>query len=171
MSRIEPLPLDEIEPDLARAIKQSHASGVLSSTEPLQVWAHRPDTASHWLAALDSFYKDSLLDERLRELVRLKIASVTQCDTCQLARKSDTVSDDDIACMSIEHSAFAEDVKAALHFAELFASDHAAIGDAEFSALRAHFSEAAVIELNLFCGLMLAGGKVTFVLRDQDGVQ
>jgi hypothetical protein len=56
MPRIEPLSLGEIEPTLAAAIERSRASGVISSTIPLQLWAHRPATASHWLGALDSLY-------------------------------------------------------------------------------------------------------------------
>lgn len=165
MPRVEPLPLAEIEPSLAAAIERSRASGVLSSTIPLQLWAHRPATASHWLDTLNSFYSGSLLDERLRELVRLKIASITQCEACQLARKSDTVDDQDIACLSSDSSHFAADIRAALAFAELFAADYTAIGDAEFLELKRHFSTAAIIELNMFCALMLAGGRMTYVLR------
>lgn len=165
MPRIEPLPLADIEPALALAIDQSRASGVVSSTIPLQIWAHRPHTASHWLETLNSFYQGSQLSERLRELVRLKVASITQCDACQLARKSDTVDEEDIACMANDIEHFPADIRAALVFAELFAADYSAIGDAEFSALKRHFSTEAIIELNMFCALMLAGGRMTYVLR------
>jgi alkylhydroperoxidase family enzyme len=165
MPRIEPLPLTEIEPSLASAIKQAQASGVLSSTVPLQIWAHRPVTAAHWLDTLNSFYQGSQLSERLRELVRLKIASITRCDVCQLARKSDTVDETDIVCMANDIEHFPEDIRAALAFAELFAADYTAIGEVEFSALRCHFSTEAIVELNMFCALMLAGGRMTYVLR------
>jgi hypothetical protein len=40
-----------------------------------------------------------------------------------------------------------------------------AIGDAEFAELKRHFSTEAIIELNMFCALMLAGGRMTYVLR------
>lgn len=165
MPRIEPLALEEIEPSLASAIERSRSSGVLSSTIPLQLWAHRPVTASHWLETLTSFYSESLLDERLRELVRLKIASITRCEACQLARKSDTVDEVDIACLANDSDNFPADIRAALAFAELFASDYTAIGDAEYAELKSHFSTDAIIELNMFCALMLAGGRLTYVLR------
>lgn len=165
MPRVEPLPLEEVEPALASAIERARSSGVLSSTIPLQLWAHRPVTASHWLETLSSFYSESLLDERLRELVRLKIASITRCDTCQLARKSKTVDETDIACLSSDSDHFPPDIRAALAFAELFASDYMAIGDAEYDELKRHFSTEAIIELNMFCALMLAGGRLTYVLR------
>ena len=165
MPRVEPLPLDGIDPSLASAIEQAKAKKVLSSTLPVQIWAHRPDTAMPWVATLDSFYSDSLLGERTKELVRLKIASITRCDTCQLARKSDTVSEHDIACLIDDSDPFSPDVQAALGFAELFASDYTAIDDAIFAELRAHFSTEAIVELNLFCALMLAGGRLTYVLN------
>lgn len=170
MPRIEPLPLANIEPALAAAIERSRANGVLSSTLPLQLWAHRPKTAAPWLDALDSFYENSLLDERLRELVRLKIASITRCDACQLARKSDTVDEADIACLNSGSRHFTADINAAIAFAELFAADYTAIGDETFTELQRHFSPAAIMELNMFCALMLAGGRMTYVLRGyEDG--
>jgi len=163
--QIEPLPLSAIQPELAASIKESRAKGVLSSITPLQIWAHRPATAAHWLDALNSFYTDSLLDERLRELVRLKIASITQCNVCQLARKSDSVDDTDIACLNSNSAHFSADIVAALNFAELFAADYQAIGDAEFAELQRHFTAEAIVELNMFCALMLAGGRMTYVLK------
>lgn len=171
MPRVEPLPLEEIEPSLASAMQQAKAGKVLSSTLPVQIWAHRPDTASHWLAALESFYSNSLLSDRLRELVRLKIASITRCDACQVARKSDAVSEQDIACLSSDSDRFPLDVQAALGFAEQFAADYTGIDDSVFSELRQHFSTAAIVELNLFCALMLAGGRMTYVLQAYENDQ
>lgn len=169
--RIEPLASGAIEPSLAGAIESARRAGVLSSTIPLRQWAHRPSTAIHWLKTLNSFYEQSLLDERLRELVRLKIASITRCDACQLARKSDQVDDTDIACLNSGSGHFPPEINAALSFAERFAGDYTAIGDADFSALRCHFSDASIVELNMFCALMLAGGRMTYVLRGYEDEQ
>lgn len=164
--RVKPLAMSKVNSALAKSIKQSRDEGVLSSTLPLQTWAHRPDTASSWLATLNSFYTNSLLSDRLRELVRLKIASITQCGTCQLARKSDEVSEQDVLCLSNEEitSYFTAQEQAALRFSELFAANYTAIDQAEFTQLEVHFSTPAIVELNLFCGLMLAGGRVTYVM-------
>lgn len=168
--RITPLAQEAIKQPLAGAIEKSRRAGVLSSTVPLQQWAYRPETALHWLRALDSFYESSLLDERLRELVRLKIASITRCDACQLGRKSDRVDEADIACLLGGSDDFAPEINAALAFAERFAGNYAAIDDEDFSELRRHFSDAAIVELNMFCALMLAGGRMTYVLRGyEDG--
>jgi alkylhydroperoxidase family enzyme len=166
MSRIPPIPLVELPTDLQAAISRGQASRMLSNTRPVQVWAHRPKVALAWLGLMESLHVDSLLDERLRELVRLKIASLTQCQACQLARKSDQVGEQDIACISAAHFSaahFSARERAALVFAELFASDYQAIGDEHFARLNAFFTTEQVVELNLYCALMLAGGRMTYV--------
>ncbi|WP_297841618.1 carboxymuconolactone decarboxylase family protein [Pseudomonas sp.] len=163
MSRIQPIPLDELSADLQAAIARGQSSRMLSNTRPVQVWAHRPAVALAWLGLMESLHNDSLLDERLRELVRLKIASLTQCQACQLARKSDQVDEQDIACISSDSEHFSPAERAAMMFAELFASDYQSIDDEHFTRLNEFFSTEQVVELNLYCALMLAGGRMTYV--------
>jgi alkylhydroperoxidase family enzyme len=163
MSRVPPLALSEIQPPLRDAIMRGQESRMLSSTVPVQVWAHRPAQALAWLELLESLHRQSLLDERLRELVRLKIASVTHCQACQLARKSDAVSEEDVACLATDDERFTPGEQAALHFAQLFAGDYMDIGDAHYARLAQFFSTAQIVELNMFCALMLAGGRMTYV--------
>lgn len=165
MPRIPPLPLEQIPADLSAAIAHARATGVLSSTVPVQVWAHRPQVALGWLSALQAFYSDGCLSERLRELVRLKIASITSCQACQIARKSDTVTEDDLACLSWDDTRFDPTEQAAMRYAELFASDYFSIDDAIFDQLRSVFSTEEIVELNMFVALMLAGGRMTYVQR------
>jgi len=163
MPRIAPVPLDEVSAELHDAISRGLASRMLSSTKPVQVWAHRPMLALSWLKLMNGFYQDSLLDERLRELLRLKIASITTCQVCQLARKSDQVSEEDVACLATDSERFTPAEKAALRFAELFASDYMAIDDDHYGRMAEFFSPAQVAEINMYCALMLAGGRMTYV--------
>ncbi|WP_313054304.1 carboxymuconolactone decarboxylase family protein [Pseudomonas lopnurensis] len=163
MSRIPPVPLAELPDALREAVERGQRSRILSSPRPVQVWAHRPAAALAWVRLLESLHEDSLLDERLRELVRLKIASITTCQACQVARKSDRVSEEDIACLATDSPRFSAEERAALRFAELFAADYMAIDDSHFAALGEHFSQAQIAELNMFCALMLAGGRMTYV--------
>ena len=163
MARVSFVPLDEMPKDLRSAVARGQQSRMLSSPRPVQVWAHRPSAALAWLGLLESLHQNSLLDERLRELVRLKIASITTCQACQLARKSDHVTEDDIACLSSNSDRFEPSERAALIFAELFASDYMAISDEHYARLAEFFSEAQVVELNMYCALMLAGGRMTYV--------
>jgi alkylhydroperoxidase family enzyme len=131
----------------------------------VQIWAHRPKAALAWLRTLDAIHSDGVLDDRLRELVRLKIASITRCEACLIARKSDTVTEADIACASSDDPRFTPSERAALHYAELFASDYFAIDESIFAELEQYFSTEQIVELNMFCALMLAGGRMTYVQR------
>ena len=76
MSRIDPVPLDALPASLAEVLVRGLASRMLSSSLPVQVWAHRPKVAEAWLAALEEMHLNGVLDSRLKELVRLKIASI-----------------------------------------------------------------------------------------------
>ncbi|MBS7691891.1 carboxymuconolactone decarboxylase family protein [Pseudomonas lalucatii] len=163
MSRVALVSLEEMPAELREAIARGLESRVLSSSRPVQAWANRPAIALAWLELLERFYRDSLLSERLRELLRLKIAGITTCQACQLARKSDAVSEEDIVCLSSDSERFTSAEQAALRFAELFAGDYFAVDEQLYSRLAEFFSPAQVAELNMFCALMLAGGRLTYV--------
>ncbi|WP_242153547.1 carboxymuconolactone decarboxylase family protein [Sphingomonas sp. BAUL-RG-20F-R05-02] len=163
---IDPVPHDALPSGLAEEIDRGRESRMLSSTLPVQIWAHRPDTAAAWLALMATMHgAASSLDPRLRELVRLKIASITNCRACQIARKTETVSEDDVACLSWDDPRFSPSESAAIHFAELFAQDYFGIDAATYEALAEHFTTAQMVELHQYAALMLAGGRMTYVLR------
>lgn len=162
-ARLPLVALDLLPDELCAAIERGLASRMLSTSRPVQVWAHRPKVALAWLALMESLHEDSLLNERLRELVRLKIASLTQCQACQLARKSEQVDERDIACIATDSEHFTPAERAALSFADLFASDYQSIKDLHFQRLGCYFDTAQIVELNLYCALMLAGGRMTYV--------
>ncbi|WP_416877524.1 carboxymuconolactone decarboxylase family protein [Litorimonas sp.] len=164
--RIDPLPIKALAPRLHDQILDALDAGVLSDGLPVQIWAHRPELASKWLTLLSAFHTGSVLDERLRELMRLKIAAVTDCDICQLGRKSERVSEADIACIQKKDDRFTPPEQAAMEYAHLFASDYQSIGEQVFDDLRKYFSEAEIVEINMYCALMLAGGRMTYVHRE-----
>ena len=163
MPRLPLVALSDFPPALRDTVERGRSSGMLSTTVPLQVWAHRPALASAWLQALEQFHSHGLLPVRLRELVRLKIASITNCVACQLARKTDSVDEADLACLASDNGRFNAEERAALRYAELFAADYTAIDDTVFDELKRHFAVPEIVELNLFCALMLAGGRMTYV--------
>jgi alkylhydroperoxidase family enzyme len=164
MPLIDPVPLDLLPADLAQAVDRGLASRMLSSPIPVQIWAHRPDVALAWLNTLEHMH-NGVLPPRLRELVRLKIASITTCRACQIARKSDEVSDEDIACLSWDDPRFSPPEQAALRYAELFAANYFELDETVYEQLERHFTTPEIVELNLFCALMLAGGRMTYVQR------
>lgn len=169
MPRLPLVPLSEFPPGLRAVTERGRSSGMLSTTAPVQVWAHRPEVAAAWLQALEQLHTHGLLGARLRELVRLKIASITNCQACRLASKSDTVTEADLAnladlaCLAPDSDRFSPPERAALRYAQLFADDYTAIDDTVYAELARWFSVPEVVELNLFCALMLAGGRMTYV--------
>ena len=168
MPRVAPMPLESLPAALAAMIEKGRANRMLSSTIPVQIWAHRPGVAAAWLSTLEEMHLRSCLPERLRELVRLRIAAITTCQACMVARKSDTVTEEDLACLSAEHPRFTAAERAALRYAELFAGDYFAIDEALFATLAEYFDTEQIVELNLYCALMLAGGRMTYVQRGYD---
>jgi len=78
------------------------------------------------------------------------------------------VSEADIACLARDNARFSPAEQAALDYAERFAGDYLSIDDALFERLRTHFSTAELVELNMFCALMLAGGRMTYVQQAYD---
>jgi AhpD family alkylhydroperoxidase len=161
MALLPLIPPEQFPQGLAEAVHRGVQTRMLSSTTPIQVWAHRPEIATAWLATLDQLHNHGVLDERLRELVRLRIAAFTTCRACQMARKSGEVSEEDLACLASSDSRFSDAERAALRYAELFASDPLAIDKSTFDDLGAWFSVPEIVELNMFCALMLAGGRMT----------
>jgi alkylhydroperoxidase family enzyme len=66
---------------------------------------------------------------------------------------------------SLEHPADAPELsvaeRAALKFADLFATNHLAIDDTVYDELRRHFTETQLVELGVHCAIALGIGRLT----------
>lgn len=75
--------------------------------------------------------------------------------------------DEDLVC-SLERPEEAPDLtlaeRAALDFADRFATDHLSINDERFAALREHFDEAQTMELMLHLALYVGMGRLAALL-------
>src|ERR1700721_3328583 len=103
MPRVVPVRLDALAPPLAALVERGRHNRMLSSTIPVQIWAHRPAVAAAWLSALEEMHLRSCLPERLRELVRLRVAAITTSQACLVPPKPDTGTAEDLACRSSDH--------------------------------------------------------------------
>jgi AhpD family alkylhydroperoxidase len=162
---IEPVRWENLDPVLREELHARIEGRSLSSTLPVQVWAHVPAAATAWVRLLAELQECSRLEERLRELVRLRIAAFTQCRTCATGRKSDAVTEEEISCLVSDDSRFTAREQAALRYAEAWSVDHLTIGDENYRDLAPHFSVPEIVELQMFCALMLAGGRLAYVQR------
>lgn len=170
MSRIQPVPLKDLPQSLQADIERNKQSRNIITDFQVRVWAHRPNLAAKWLALLEAT-GDSTLSERLRELVRLRIAAISTCQACQVARKTDDVSEEDIACLSSTDPRFTPQEQIAIRFAELFADDYFAIDDAFYDELRKHFTTEQIVDLNMYAALMLGTGRITYVQQAYDDAE
>jgi AhpD family alkylhydroperoxidase len=120
------------------------------------------------LGALNAALKSTgTLSPRLLELVRLRIAFHNQCRSCMSVRYQSAIDDgltEDAVC-SLERPAEAPDLsdaeRAAVKFADLFATNHLAIDNAEYDELRQHFTEDQLVELGVHCAIALGVGRLT----------
>ena len=120
------------------------------------------------LGALNAALKSTgTLSPRLLELVRLRIAFHNQCRSCMSVRYQSAIDDgltEDAVC-SLEHPADAPELsvaeRAALKFADLFATNHLAIDDTVYDELRRHFTETQLVELGVHCAIALGIGRLT----------
>ena len=110
------------------------------------------------------------LTPRLKELVRLRIALLNGCQTCQAARlAADTIPEDQAT--GVWASDFAESPdyspaeRAAVEFAERMALEHHEIGDADIEALHEHFDDGEMLELMMMAGQYIGFGRTLAILQ------
>jgi AhpD family alkylhydroperoxidase len=119
------------------------------------------------LATLNAALRAGTLPPRLLELVRLRIAFHNQCRSCMSVRYQSAIDDgltEDAVC-SLERPADAPDLtdaeRAALKFADLFATNHLAIDDSIYDELRRHFTEDELVQLGVHCAVALGVGRLS----------
>ena len=109
-----------------------------------------------------------LLPPRLKELIRLRIATLNGCVLCKSVRMApDTVSEDEAARGVDDPDAegFTARERAAIRFAEKMAVDHHNIDDEDVAAMRALFSDAEFLELSMMAGQYIGFGRVLAMLQ------
>ncbi len=159
MSRIPPAPREQYEP-------------LFGTHPPLrqQIYAWNPRIAVPWVEFSARFHAASDLPARLVELVRLRVAFHNQCRSCMAIRYSSGAEagvTEELVC-SLERPAEAPDLtpaeKAALDFADRFATDHLSVHDEMFARLREHFTEPELVDLCFQLALFVGVGRMNAVL-------
>jgi alkylhydroperoxidase family enzyme len=166
MVRIEPIPFDELSPELQDRFRAGVAEGRYTTTVPLQVYAYAPPQAT----ALDETYRltfrTGMLGDRLHELLRLRSAQLNGCAPCASSRKEDSIDEEDVACMvtADDSDRYDERERKALHFLQLMCTDHFAIDDDTFRSLAEVFTVPEIVELGMTCANLIGGHRFTHVL-------
>ena len=163
MARIPAIEREHLDPELAAVL----AAGDLSWVEEASIGVI--GRAPHMLKAIGQFeaiaMKGAQLPRRLIELVRLRVAFHNQCRTCMAVRHQSAIDDgltEELVC-SLERPMEAPNLnereKAALQYADLFATNHFAINDDTYASLRQHFCDAEIVELGVFVGYFTGMGR------------
>jgi AhpD family alkylhydroperoxidase len=164
VSRIEKLAPDQWDARLVAAIQPGNLTDLEQGLT--RYFAHCPEQALGLMGFGGALKRHRSLPERLVELVRLRVAFFNQCRSCMAIRYADAVADgvtEGLVC-SLERPQEAENLsaaeKAAIRYGELMATDHLAIDDAVYDALRQHFSEAQIVELGMTVAFFVGFGRL-----------
>ena len=167
MSRISKIPVEQWDPALVEMTQGDSATVIEQGIT--RMLAHCPEMAKGAIGFGAAIAMNRTLPERLIELVRLRVAFHNQCRSCMAIRYSSAAQDlsEDLVC-SLEKPQEAQDLtaaeRAALDFADRFATDHLSITDQRFAALREHFNEAQTMELMLHLALYVGMGRLAATL-------
>lgn len=118
--------------------------------------AHRPDMLKNFLSFYASVGRS--LDRRLYELVYIRVSLINRCRYClqhhlASSKRAGLTADDWNALKKSDHGRFSEKEQAALAYAEKLTRDPQSIGDADVAALKNHFSEAEIVDLDMLAAL------------------
>jgi AhpD family alkylhydroperoxidase len=135
------------------------------------VWTLRPEMAGMVDRMIATAYQRSSLPAAEREVARMRIAQLNACDACATFRAPSVV-EAGVAEEQYEHldewatwSGYTVRQRLAIEYAEQFATDHRAIDDHFFARLRAHFSDAEILDLTLCLAVYLGLGRTLEVLQ------
>jgi AhpD family alkylhydroperoxidase len=145
--------------------------------EATRIWQLAPHLGVGLHAMGEACYVESSLPIREREVARMRIAQLNDCQVCLNTRARGAMDQgltDDLYNQVqhyYDHPDFTPRERLAAEFAEQFAIDHKGIDDAMWERMREHFSEVELLELTVTCGFCVGMGRAFQVLdiaRDFD---
>ncbi len=138
----------------------------------LRALSLQPALTSSWVNMLRAVHEDSILSQREREAARYRIAIANGCRICAGARLGDDIPEgfyEAVAGRSeMDGSGLTQREILSAEFAERFAVDHHALDDEFFERLKAHFSDAEILDLSFCCARNTGFGRMTHVLGLDD---
>lgn len=168
MSRV-PLAEPEALPPFLRDLYDGAPEGDWSTRHTARAFASNPDLIEDYLRFYYPWHRSDgagLLEARLKELVRLRIATLNGCKTCKAARLDPTVTEDE-AMQGVDdpNHSFTDRERAAIDLAEKMAVDHFSIDDKTIREMRTLFSEGELLELMMMAGQYIGFGRMLAILQ------
>lgn len=161
-----------VEPDTLDPFLQDLHTGASehdwSTRHTARAFASHPRLLEDYLEFYYPWHSEGgLLSRRLKEMVRLRIATLNGCQTCKAARlAADELPESEaLSIDEYEGQPFSDREKMALRFAEKLAVDHFRIDDDFLRDVRRHFSEPEFLELSMMAGQYIGFGRVLATLQ------
>jgi alkylhydroperoxidase family enzyme len=133
------------------------------------VMAWRPELLAAFFEFYAKVWTDGLLDLRVKDLCRMKIARTVGCRVCQNTRfkvaEGHTVEDDYLDIDDIENGEYTDAEKAALRYVEAFCINAQMISDAMVEDLKQYYGPAEIIELSILAAAMGGFASINVALN------
>lgn len=141
--------------------------GVEGNFNGIMAW--RPELMEAFFTFYAELWTEGVLDMRIKDLARMKIARTVGCRLCQNTRfkvaEGSTVEDDYLEIDDVPNSSYTEAEKAALNYVEQFCFSAAYVTDDMIAELRRHFSEPEIVELSMMAAVIGGFGSINVALN------
>lgn len=159
MARVRDIGIDEV-PEELRPLYRRFAEDYGPFLNQVKVFAHRPPALRHVMGLLLDLADEALLPKRYLEIALVVVSKLNECDYC-VAHHTPRLVEQGLAPEQVAR--ILEPEVPGLDALDLLVRDYAVqvtsapprVRDATFEALKAHFSEAQIVELTLrtaLCG-------------------
>jgi alkylhydroperoxidase family enzyme len=133
------------------------------------VMAWRPELLGAFFEFYAKVWTEGVLDMRVKDLCRMKIARTVGCRVCQNTRfkiaEGHTAEDDYLDIDDVERGDYTDAERAALRYVEAFCINAQMISDEMVADLRRHFEPPEIIELSILAAAMGGFASINVALN------
>jgi len=133
------------------------------------VMAWRPELMQSFFTFYSQLWTEGVLDLRIKDLARMKIARTVGCRICQNTRfkvaEGKTQESDYASIDDVDNGDYTDAEKAALRYTEAFCIGAQHVTDGMVDDLRRHFSEAEIVELSILVAMVGGFGSINVALN------
>ena len=164
MSRLPVVPDEELNPFFRERVERDRSEG--RDTALNAVMAHNPELFERYFSFFYPAHEHGVLDTRIKEIARLEIARLNNCQACMNARyataQEQGLDEARIAQLELPEAErqLDERERLAVEFADRLAYDHQRIDQSFVDRLLAHFSPPEVLELGMMIGQYMGFGRL-----------
>lgn len=170
MSRVPLIEVESLDPYL-RTLHEGAAETDWATQRVAQAFAEQPRLLEDYLTFYYPWHKEKgVLSARLKELVRLHIATLNGCRTCASARLApeEVAEGEALGALGTDKAgleSLSEEERIALDFAERMALDHHSVTDEDVRRWRTTFGDAGFLELSMMTTQYIGFGRVLAILQ------